>query len=222
MATDEGLLAVGGDLSQERLLLAYRQGIFPWYSEGDPILWWSPDPRMVLYPDEFRVSRRLRRIGQSGRFRLTMDTAFDQVIDACATVPRPGQDGTWITEDMLDAYRNLHHSGFAHSVECWEDETLVGGLYGLSLGQCFFGESMFSNVANTSKLALWALVEQIKRWDFALMDCQIYTEHLASLGARCISLNEFEGSLATSAQEPSRIGKWSLDEDLVLGNHEDD
>lgn len=220
LATEEGLLAIGGDLSQERLLLAYRNGIFPWFGEGDPILWWSPDPRMVLFPEEFRVSRRLSRIRRSGRFRMTMDAAFDQIIDACATVPRPGQDGTWITADMLEAYRNLHRSGFAHSVECWEGETLAGGLYGLSLGQCFFGESMFSNVANTSKLAMWALVEQIKRWDFALMDCQIYTEHLASLGARCITLETFEGILTTSAQEPSRIGNWSLDNDIAAGSIE--
>lgn len=214
LATEEGLLAVGGDLSQARLLKAYALGIFPWYGEDDPILWWSPDPRMVLFPAEFQPSRSLRRLAQSGRYTLKADTAFDEVIEACATVPRPGQEGTWITREMESAYRDLHQAGYAHSIECWDGATLVGGLYGLSLGSSFFGESMFSNEPNASKLALWTLVAQLLRWNFTMIDCQIHTPHLESLGARCIPRHTFCKMLAESNETPTRVGAWELDNDL--------
>ena len=214
LATEDGLLAVGGDLSRDRLLAAYREGIFPWYNEGDPILWWSPEPRMVLFPNEFRPSRSLRRLGRSGRFEMRMDTAFDDVIVACASVPRPGQDGTWITAAMERAYCDLHDAGYAHSVECWEGGRLVGGLYGVSLGRCFFGESMFSKVSNTSKLASWALAAQLVRWDFSLIDCQIYTEHIAGLGARPIHREEFQHLLHIGLEAETRRGRWHLDTDV--------
>lgn len=213
LATEDGLLAVGGDLALDRLLLAYKEGIFPWYSEGDPILWWSPDPRMVLFPGEFRPSRSLRRLGRTGRFRITADSAFAQVIEACATMPRQGQDGTWITSAMERAYSDLHAAGYAHSVECWDGDRLVGGLYGVSLGRCFFGESMFSKVSNTSKLAMWALVEQLERWNFSIIDCQIYTEHIAGLGARSIPREEFRRLLRQGLQNETRRGRWQLDTD---------
>ena len=211
LATEEGLLAVGGDLARDRLLLAYKEGIFPWYSDGDPILWWSPDPRMVLFPGEFRRARSLRRLGRTGRFRITADSAFAQVIEACATMPRQGQDGTWITTEMERAYSDLHAAGYAHSVECWDGDQLVGGLYGVSLGRCFFGESMFSKVSNTSKLAMWALVEQLNRWNFSIIDCQIYTEHIAGLGARSIPRQEFRRLLRQGLQNATRRGHWQLD-----------
>ena len=215
-ATEEGLLAVGGDLGMERLLLAYTLGIFPWYSEGDPILWWSPDPRMVLFPQEFHPSRSLRRLYRKGRFRLSMDTAFERVLAASACAPRPGQDGTWITPAMERAYLDLYKAGYAHSAEVWEEGALAGGLYGVSLGRCFFGESMFSKVPNTSKLALWALVEQLRQWDFLLIDCQIYTDHLASLGARGIRREGFRRLLDEGLQAETRPGPWFLDPGLHL------
>lgn len=218
LAAEEGLLAVGGDLARDRLLLAYRGGIFPWYSEGDPILWWSPDPRMVLFPSEFRCPRSLRRLGRTGRFRITADRAFDRVIEACATMPREGQDGTWITRAMASAYSDLHAAGYAHSVECWENGRLVGGLYGVSLGACFFGESMFSKVSNTSKLALWALVEQLERWNFSIIDCQIYTDHIAGLGARSIPREEFGRLLRQGLENETRRGRWQLDTDALGKN----
>ena len=214
LATEEGLLAVGGDLSRDRLLAAYREGIFPWFSEGDPILWWSPEARMVLFPEEFRPSRSLRRLGRSGRFEMRMDTAFDQVIVACASVPRPGQDGTWITAAMERAYSDLHAAGYAHSVECWEDGRLAGGLYGVSLGRFFFGESMFSRISNTSKLALWALAAQLVRWKFSMIDCQIYTEHIEGLGARSIARGEFQSLLREGLQSETHEGRWQLDTDI--------
>ncbi len=214
---EDGLLAVGGDLSRERLLAAYREGIFPWYGEGDPILWWSPEPRTVLFPKEFRPSRSLRRLGRSGRFEMRMDTAFDEVIVACASVPRPGQEGTWITAAMERAYSDLHRAGYAHSVECWEGGRLAGGLYGVSLGRSFFGESMFSNVSNTSKLALWALSAQLVRWNFSLIDCQIYTEHIAGLGAISVSREEFQRLLREGLQVETHKGRWQLDSDIFDG-----
>jgi leucyl/phenylalanyl-tRNA--protein transferase len=214
LATREGLLAVGGDLSAERLLLAYSQGIFPWFAEGDPVLWWSPDPRMVLFPESFHAAQSLRRLHRERRYRLTLDTAFAGVIAACANAPRPGQDGTWITREMEQAYIRLHKAGFAHSVECWEDERLVGGLYGVSLGLCFFGESMFSRAPNSSKLALWALCEQVRRWGFALIDCQVRTEHLATLGAREIPRKRFLALLEQALQTETLRGPWQFDADL--------
>ncbi len=214
MAEPEGLLAVGGDLSVERLLLAYSLGIFPWFGAGDPILWWSPDPRMVLFPAEFHVSERLRRLHRQRKYRVTLDTAFPKVIAACADQPRSGQDGTWITREMEEAYVAVHEAGFAHSIECWDGSRLVGGLYGISLGAAFFGESMFSIEPNTSKLAIWFLVEQVRRWDFQLIDCQVHTPHLARLGARDVPRKRFLKILKDASARESRRGPWALDEDL--------
>ncbi len=214
LATRDGLLAVGGDLSSERLLLAYARGIFPWFGEGDPLLWWSPDPRLVLFPDAFHASKSLRHLHRQRRYSLTLDTHFAEVIAACATTPRDGQNGTWITAEMESAYVRLHEEGYAHSVECWEDEWLVGGLYGVSLGRCFFGESMFSRRPNSSKLALWALCEQLRRWAFTLLDCQIHTDHLASLGARDVARKRFLRLLAEAMQADTRRGRWQFDADL--------
>lgn len=214
-ATGEGLLAIGGDLSRERLLLAYSLGVFPWYGEDDPILWWSPNPRMVLFPEEFHVSRRLGRLMRQRRFEVRLDTAFERVIAACADIPRPGQDGTWITREMEQAYVDLHAAGYAHSVEVWDENRLAGGLYGVSIGRCFFGESMFSREANTSKLALSWLVLQLKRWDFALIDCQVHTDHLARLGARDVSRRTFMRLLRDAVRDETRLGPWRFDADLL-------
>lgn len=210
LAMDDGLLAVGGDLSIERLLLAYSNGIFPWYSDDSPLLWWSPDPRLVLYPSELHVSKSLRKIINKRLFDVTMDTAFRQVMTACAQIERPTQDGTWILDEMIGAYCRLHDAGYAHSVEVWEAGELVGGLYGVSLGHSFFGESMFSLRSNTSKVALYALVEHIKALQFDLIDCQIRTEHLVSMGAREISRPQFLTELERSLQHPTVQEKWRL------------
>jgi len=215
LAEPEGLLAVGGDLSVERLLLAYSLGIFPWFGEGDPILWWSPDPRMVLMPADFHVSDRLRRLHRQRKYRVMLDTAFPKVIAACADQPRPGQDGTWITREMEEAYIAVHQAGFAHSVEVWDGARLVGGLYGISLGTGFFGESMFSVEPNTSKLAIWTLAEQAKRWGFPFIDCQVHTPHLERLGGRDIPRRRFLKLLKEAVAQPTRRGKWSLDDDLA-------
>lgn len=182
-----GLLAAGGELSAARLLLAYRQGIFPWFSPGDPLLWWSPDPRMVLIPDEFKLSASLAKVLRNGRHEIRTDTAFEAVMRACAA-PRAGQHGTWIDEQMIAAYCELHRLGFAHSIETWLDGKLAGGLYGVSIGQMFYGESMFSRVSNGSKIALAYLCKQ---GHAAMIDCQMHTPHLASLGARLVSRDEF-------------------------------
>lgn len=184
LAEEDGLLAVGGDLSQERLLKAYSMGIFPWYSEDSPILWWSPDPRLVLFPAELRVSRSLRQCLKKGLFTVTMNRAFEQVMRACAEASRTGQSGTWITEEMISAYTGLHCLGYAHSVESWHEGTLVGGLYGVMLGRVFFGESMFSVMSNASKVAFVTFIEQLKQKGVGLIDCQVRTEHLLRLGAR--------------------------------------
>ena len=192
-AGPEGLLAVGGDLSAQRLLLAYRSGIFPWYGEGDPILWWSPDPRMVLSPEDFKPSKSLRKLIRSAEFKITQNKAFNRVIEACAEVPRPGQEGTWITQDMLSAYEELHRLGHAKSVEVWLKEELVGGLYGIDLPEygVFCGESMFTKVSNASKVGFSHLIENLKLAQYRLIDCQVYTDHLASLGAREIARDAF-------------------------------
>lgn len=192
-----GLLAAGGDLSAERILAAYRQGIFPWYNPDEPILWWSPDPRCVLFPDELHVSRSLRKAARRGDYRLTLDTAFERVIQSCAA-PRGGQPGTWISADMQHAYCRLHLLGHAHSVELWREGALVGGLYGIALGGVFFGESMFSTQSNASKIAFVHLVEQLKEWGYAMIDCQVYSDHLASLGAREIPRRQFIDKLRTA------------------------
>ena len=191
LAIKEGLLAVGGDLSPERLILAYRNGIFPWYSPGEPILWWSPDPRLVLYPDELRISTSLRKVIKRKRFQITYDKAFDAVIQACAEAKRAYGEGTWITDEMKAAYCALHGQGHAHSVEAWQGERLVGGLYGISIGRVFFGESMFSQVSNASKVAFVTLVENLKRLRFKLIDCQVRTDHLIRFGAREIPRKTF-------------------------------
>ncbi len=181
-----GLLAIGGTLEPERLVNAYRRGIFPWYIEGQPILWWSPDPRMVLFPEQFHASRSLRKRLRRNEFEIRDNTAFGQVMRACAE-PRPGQDGTWITEDMLQAYQRLHQLGYAHCLECWHEEQLVGGVYGVAIGKVFFGESMFSTMPDASKAVLWHLCRQ----NFDLIDCQVYSAHLNSLGAEEIPRRDF-------------------------------
>jgi leucyl/phenylalanyl-tRNA--protein transferase len=208
-ADDEGFLAFGGDLSPQRLLLAYANGIFPWYNPGDPILWWSPDPRMVLFPANLKVSKSMRQVLRRNYFEIRYDTAFKEVMLACAEVPRPGQEGTWITDEMLEAYLKMHELGFAHSVEAWQDGKLVGGLYGMSLGKCFFGESMFAKVSNASKAAFITMVQKLKSLDFQLIDCQIYTKHLASLGAYEIPRANFLEHLADNSQEPTLRGSWT-------------
>ena len=206
-----GLLAVGGDLSPARLLNAYRQGIFPWYSDDQPILWWSPDPRAVLFPDQFTPSRSLRKTLRKRPFRVTLDNAFAAVIEACSE-PRSDDAGTWITDEMKQAYLQLHHIGFAHSVECWEGDALVGGLYGVSMGKVFFGESMFTRRTDASKVGFAHLVEQLKDWEFGLIDCQVHSGHLASLGAEDIPREEFLGLLDIWCDPfEAHQGKWQLD-----------
>jgi leucyl/phenylalanyl-tRNA---protein transferase len=202
-----GLLAAGGDLSPERLLSAYRLGIFPWYSEGQPILWWSPDPRMVLFVDELKVARSLRRAVDKRRFDIRIDTAFAAVIDACAA-PRSGQRGTWITGTMVDAYVQLHRLGYAHSVEAWDGAALVGGLYGISIGRMFFGESMFARATDASKIALVHLADILKRRNMPLIDCQQDTAHLARLGARPISRQEFAGAVTRLVNSTAPVATW--------------
>lgn len=206
LAEPNGLLAAGRDLSAERLLQAYRRGIFPWYSEGEPVLWWSPDPRMVLYLDHFKLNRSmvktLRRVSQPGGWRITMDRAFARVMHECAA-PRPGQDGTWITEDIEAAYSELHRRGLAHSVEIWSaDGRLIGGLYGVSIGRMFYGESMFARETDASKAALCSWVFLLRTLGFRVIDCQQRTRHLASLGAAEISRQAFLAEVAELAQLP--------------------
>ena len=197
-----GLLAAGGDLSPERLIQAYRHGCFPWYQDGHPLLWWSPDPRTVLFPAELHVSRSLQKVLRQGAFSVTFDRAFDAVIQACAG-PRTYADGTWITSPMQAAYRELHQRGVAHSVEVWSNGALVGGLYGLAVGQLFFGESMFSLVSNASKVGFVELVRQLKDWGFVMIDCQMPTQHLHSFGARAISRQQFSSYLQQHLDQPS-------------------
>ena len=211
LADEQGVIAVGGDLSVERLLLGYQMGIFPWYSEGLPIIWHSPDPRMVLLPDDLHVPRSLRKAMRKAPYQLQLDTAFAQVIEACAEAPRPGQDGTWITEDMMAAYTELHERGFAHSAEAWRDGELVGGLYGVSIGHVFFGESMFARADNASKIAFVALVQQLRTWGISLIDCQVYTSHLDRFGAIEWPRERYLDELAERVGEPTRVGRWRLD-----------
>jgi leucyl/phenylalanyl-tRNA---protein transferase len=209
-----GLLAAGGDLTAARLLDAYQRGIFPWSSDDEPMLWWSPDPRMVLFVDEFRVSRSLRRRIRSGALRVTVDTAFQGVIRGCADLRRDGE-GTWITEEIAAAYRELFRRGHAHSIETWSGDALVGGLYGVSIGRMFYGESMFARESDASKVALALAVRQLARWGFRMIDCQMSTTHLASLGAREIPRREFVATLQTLTAEPDVPGPWQFDEDLA-------
>jgi leucyl/phenylalanyl-tRNA---protein transferase len=187
----DGLLAAGGDLSPERLLNAYQHGIFPWFNEGEPILWWSPDPRCVLYPEKLKISRSLRKTLKKDLFEIKMDTAFARVLKSCAA-PRTQQEGTWITYHMFKAYMKMHELGYAHSIECWQDNELVGGLYGIAIGQVFFGESMFSKKTDASKVALVHLCEYLKQNNFKLIDSQVHTSHMESMGAEMINRNDFE------------------------------
>ena len=198
MADEEGLLAMGGDLSTDRLLLAYRSGIFPWYNEDEPICWWSPDPRFVLYPAELKVSNSMKTVLQNGKYRFTTNRAFEQVIGNCKTVSRRGQDGTWISPAMQKAYIILHKLGYAHSAETWQDGELIGGLYGIRLGNLFFGESMFSLKPNASKFAFINYVRQLQKENVQLIDCQLHTNHLESLGARMIPRELFTQILVTN------------------------
>jgi leucyl/phenylalanyl-tRNA--protein transferase len=204
----EGILAVGGDLQVERLLLAYQHGIFPWYEEGYPLLWWSPPTRCILKPEEFHASRSLKRLLRQGRFKVTIDQAFAQVIRACAQTRLANGQGTWITQEMIDAYSDLHAAGFAHSVETWDGEQLAGGIYGVSLGRAFFGESMFAQVTDASKVAFFNLAQKLMEWEFSLLDCQITNPHLQRLGAYEISRTDFLGRLAEALTFPTRRGKW--------------
>jgi leucyl/phenylalanyl-tRNA--protein transferase len=204
----DGLLAVGGDLSPERLLLAYQMGIFPWFSDESPILWWSPDPRMVLIPKNFKRSNSLRQTIRNRNFEVRFDTDFSQVIQQCAATTRKHEDGTWIIPEMIEAYKKLHELGFAHSVETYSDGKLVGGLYGISLGRAFFGESMFYTERDASKIALSALVDQMIKWDFLLIDAQQNTEHLGSMGAGPVSRLEFLWVLEEAMKYPTIKGKW--------------
>lgn len=217
----DGLLATGGTLSPERLLDAYRCGIFPWFNKGSPVLWWSPDPRMVLIPGEFRLSDSLARVLRNSAYEVRTDSAFLQVMRACAA-PRDGKPGTWIDERMIAAYCTLHRQGYAHSVETWIDGKLAGGLYGVAIGQMFYGESMFSRVSNASKIALAHLARQLARWQpgTGLIDCQMYTPHLASLGARLILRDDFMGRLEKLVN-CAPVSQWKFDHDLYLRNGEE-
>jgi len=210
LAEPDGLLAVGGDLSVERLLQAYANGIFPWYSEGQEILWWSPDPRMLLFPQHFKRSKNLTKTVNTGGFQIRFDNNFKAVITKCSQVNRKDQSGTWITDEMKDAYIKLHEEGFAHSVEAYRDEKLVGGLYGISLGGVFFGESMFHTVNDASKVSLWHLIDRAIEWDFDFVDVQQDTSHLRSLGAKAIDRKKFLFLLKSSLEKPTRKGNWSF------------
>lgn len=210
LAEADGLLAVGGDLSPARLLLAYSIGVFPWFNEGDPILWWSPDPRCVVLRGEEHIPRSTLRKLKRGDFDIRFDTAFEAVLRACAE-PREGQDGTWISEAMVEAYGALHKAGYAHSIEAWQGDRLVGGLYGVSLGAAFFGESMFTRVPDASKAAFAALCGKAWGWGFHFIDAQVPTAHLGRLGARLISRDEFRGRLGKAMVEATRVGSWKMD-----------
>jgi leucyl/phenylalanyl-tRNA--protein transferase len=211
---EDGLLAVGGDLRPERLLIAYSNGIFPWYGDGLPILWHSPDPRMVLEAGAVRVGRSLRKRVRRGDYEIALDRAFVDVVRACARTPRPGQRGTWITGEMIDAYVELHRLGFAHSAEAWQGGELCGGLYGVSLGGAFFGESMFARRPDASKVAFVTLVAQLARWDIDLVDCQVHTEHLERFGATEWPRRRFLAALEGALTRPTRRGQWALDPGL--------
>lgn len=207
-ASDEGLLAYGGDLSPSRLLVAYRQGIFPWFNDTDPILWWSPNPRLVLLPTDFKVSKSLSKTIKSGIFEVKFDHDFESVIRNCASTSRSWQDGTWITLQMQEAYIELHKMGFAHSVETYLDDKLVGGLYGIAMGKGFFGESMFAHVSDASKVALKTLSDVLACKGYDFIDCQVRTEHLISLGATEISRDDFLDRLKLTLQKPSDLESW--------------
>ncbi len=207
-AADEGLLAFGGDLSPNRLLKAYRKGIFPWYNADDPILWWSPNPRLVLYPEEFKMSKSFRRTLRKNRFEVKFDQKFDAVIEYCSRVPRKGQEGTWIIDEVQEAYKELFSMGFAHSIEVYENNDLVGGLYGLAMGRAFFGESMFSLKSDTSKIAFKALSDVLSLRGYDFIDCQVSNNHLLSMGAVEISRDRFLDELDEALLKSSDLGSW--------------
>ncbi len=207
---DHGIVAIGGDLSLDRLILAYNSGIFPWYNEDEPILWWSPKERMVMVPGEEKVSKSLRNILNRNLFTVTADTAFAEVIDHCQKIPRAGQDGTWLSDNMKAAYMELHREGFAHSIECWQNGELVGGLYGVSLGKVFCGESMFSKVSNASKVAFVNLSRKLQELDFHLIDCQVYNPFLSSLGAYEVSRNDFLEIIEQNDLKKTKRGNWRV------------
>ena len=209
LAEPDGLLAVGGDLSPTRLLNAYRRGIFPWFSEGQPILWWSPDPRLVFLTDAVKLSSRFRRTLKTSAWQIRADTAFRDVIAACAQTPRPGQRGTWISGEMIDAYTEMHRLGHAHSVEVFDGERLVGGIYGMSVGRMFFGESMFSGASGGSKVALAALAHRLQEWSWPLIDAQVENDHLLSLGAVGVARSAFIAKVETLSAEPAPAGHWT-------------
>lgn len=206
----DGLLAIGGDLSPTRLLNAYRHGIFPWFSDGQPILWWSPDPRMVFRTDAVKLSSRFRRALKTSTWQVRADTAFADVVSACAQTPRPGQQGTWITDDMIDAYIELHRLGHAHSVEVFDGERLVGGIYGIAIGRMFFGESMFSGLSGGSKVALAALAHRLHEWDWPLIDAQVENDHLLSLGAERLPRDDFVARVAALGAITEPASRWTL------------
>lgn len=205
---EDGLLAIGGDLSPQRLLLAYSSGIFPWYNRGEPVLWWSPDPRAIFEPATYHIPRRLLRTIKSGKFTVTCDTAFSDVIHHCARTPRPGQRGTWITREMIAAYNQLHALGYAHSFETWHEGQLVGGLYGVSLGAAFFGESMFAHATDASKAAFAVAMRGFSAWDFDFVDGQVMNDHLFNLGALQILRDDFLARLQHALTSETRRGNW--------------
>lgn len=213
-AEADGLLAIGGTLSIERLLLAYCLGIFPWYSEGSPVLWWSPDPRLILEPRNLRISKSLKKVLKKDVFQVTLDQNFDAVIRGCAQAKRPEGKGTWIVEDMITAYCRLHEAGFAHSVETWFEGELAGGIYGVSLGKLFFGESMFYSIKNASKVALVYLVRLLQKWGFELIDCQVTTANLLRFGAHEIPRSQFLKRLSQALQHPTLRGRWQFPENF--------
>ena len=208
-STPEGIVATGGNLSPGMLISAYSQGIFPWYSEYEPILWWSPDPRFVLFFENLHISKSMRKLMQKDRFTLSFDTAFHEVICACSKVPRPGQEGTWITGDMVEAYTRMHEMGYAHSLEVWDGDELGGGLYGISMGRCFFGESMFTKISNCSKVALIYLTKTLDAADFYFIDSQVANPHMAGLGAVDIPREQYLRLLDKGLKYPTLNGRWT-------------
>jgi len=208
LAPDEGLLAYGGDLDPKRLLAAYKKGIFPWYSQGEPILWWSPNPRLLLFPEKFKVRKSFKRVLRSGKFTVTFDTHFSDVISYCASVPRKGQESTWIVPEMKEAYIRLHEEGFAHSVEVHKEGKLVGGLYGVAMGKAFFGESMFSLVPDASKVAFKALSDVLGSRGYDFIDCQMKTDHMLGLGAEVVERDDFLDALDETVDKAMDFGSW--------------
>jgi len=209
LSRSDGLLCIGGDLSSKRLLLAYENGIFPWFSKGEPILWWSPDPRLVLFPKDINISKSLNKKIRQNRFTVTMDNAFEQTIVSCARPRKNNDDGTWLVDEMIASYIELHNMGYAHSIETWRDDKLVGGLYGVCLGGSFFGESMFSSENDTSKIALVAIANHLKKYDFDLIDCQVTTNHLLNMGATEISRNSFLDIINQSVKRKNIKNIWN-------------